>query len=542
MGSLFLLVILISLVPLLVVEVVMHYSGDERPPALLLLVGLAAVAAATIVSRRLAEPIYRLRDYAQAVARGEITGSVQASGPREVDDLVEAFNRMVRETQRREAEQKRLLEELASSTLRLQAEAAFRRETGEMHSFLSEATGVLSGSLDYSRTLKTIAELAVPRLADICLVDVIEGDSIRPGAACQVDGTMRSGIESLRTLYASEAGCSHPMWSVLRSGKPWIHEPEVEAAAAGRGDLDCADFANSLCALGVESGVVLPLLARGHPVGTVSLFSRSSGRRSSPESLLFLEQFVSRAAMAIDNARLYRDAREAIQARNEFLSVAAHELKTPMTSLRGFVQLARRRIARDGLKDLEQIDQALRVVDQQSRGLANLISQLLDVSRLEVGRLSLDRRVVDLGELVAGVVAVVLEGVVEHAIVQNLEPGVLGLVDAPRIEQVVNNLLDNAAKYSPPGSTIEVEVARVSADALEVVIADHGPGIPPEHRPHIFTKFYSGHPGNPSGGLGLGLYVSREIVHLHGGEIRADFPAQGGTRFVVSLPASLSTA
>lgn len=240
-----------------------------------------------------------------------------------------------------------------------------------------------------------------------------------------------------------------------------------------------------------------------------------------------------------DTAQLYEEAQEAIRARDEFLSVAAHELKTPVTSLRGYAQLLLRQLERPGQMDPGKAQRALQTIDEQSDKLTHLITQLLDVSRLQAGRLVLDRQVTDVTGLVQNVVAGIQTTTTRHTIEVQAPPWTWMLVDPFRIEQVVTNLVDNAVKYSPDGGTIEIEIALPDAHSVEIAVTDHGIGIPPEQREYIFDRFYQGQRLGYLGGMGLGLYVSRQIVELHGGQARAEFPPGGGTRICVILPTGL---
>lgn len=415
-----------------------------------------------------------------------------------------------------------------------------RKRAEDTQRFLAEATTALSASLDYERTLDRIARLAVPSLADVCIVDMIEDQSVRQRSTAQAGAAYDECLRLIQTRYSLDPDVPHPVWEVLSTGEPSLvgdlSNPRSNPAHAG------ADLVHSLYDLGVQSWMAVPLTIRGRPAGAISFMSVDSRRCYTEEDLALAEELAARAAVAVDNARLYRDARNAVTARDEFLSVAAHELRTPMTSLRGFVQLALRQLDRDGTMDPTQLRQALTVINQQSRKLSNLISQLLDVSRLEVKRLSLEPRVVDLGKVVESVVGAALATNTDHAIMLRIPMTVLALVDPLRMEQVVTNLLDNAIRYSPPGSRIDVEVAQLSREIVQVGVRDHGPGIPVDLRERIFTRFNQMQNPEHIGGMGLGLYISREIVQLHGGKIEVEFPGDEGTRFVVTLPSGLGEA
>jgi signal transduction histidine kinase len=222
------------------------------------------------------------------------------------------------------------------------------------------------------------------------------------------------------------------------------------------------------------------------------------------------------------------------------LSVAAHELKTPMTSLRGYAQLLTREFAKGTVASPERARRAALTIQLQSDKLARLVGQLLDISRIQSGRLAIERKEADLSELVRDVVAGARTQLKNHVLTAHLPDELILLIDPLRIEQVVTNLLDNAIKYSPEGGQIDVVLQSPGdADCVQLTVRDHGVGVPQEHRAHIFDRFYQAQAGGPltsMAGMGLGLYISRQIVELHGGTIEAEFPLEGGTKLVVILP------
>jgi signal transduction histidine kinase len=272
------------------------------------------------------------------------------------------------------------------------------------------------------------------------------------------------------------------------------------------------------------------------------------------ESLLLLQSFMAVAAvmsMVLAAAVLdRRRAEETIHAteerlrleeqrkvaeRDAFLSVAAHELRTPMTSLRVAVQLLMRRLERGDFSDAEALGRSLRRVNDQSAKLTRLMNQLLDTVRLRAGHLECDLKLEDVTRLVEDAVEQSRATTDRHDIALSAPPSVMAQVDAVRLEQVITNLLDNAIKFSPEGGRIDVEL---SADngTVRLAVRDRGVGVELGHRPHIFERFYRADREDQRSGMGLGLHVSRNIVELHGGQIEAQFPSDGGTRLVVTLP------
>jgi len=244
-------------------------------------------------------------------------------------------------------------------------------------------------------------------------------------------------------------------------------------------------------------------------------------------------------AKANEELRLHQEReiaalQELDRQKDEFLSVAAHELKTPITSLLGFAQILLQQQEKRRPVDPERSSRALSTIVRQAHKLTALVSQLLDISRLEGGGLTLERQCVDLVGIVGEVAAAARLGAAQREIDVQAPPRAEAFVDPLRIEQVVTNLVGNAIRYSPAGP-IEISLAATEG-AHEIAVRDHGIGIPPQHLPHIFERFYQAHSGRHTAGLGLGLYISSQIVALHGGRIQVESPPDGGSRFSVVLP------
>jgi signal transduction histidine kinase len=287
--------------------------------------------------------------------------------------------------------------------------------------------------------------------------------------------------------------------------------------------------------------VALPLIVGDRVIGGMELRFPSQ-RPLDVEDHAFLRTLADLCAQALDRAGLYEAERQAhaqaaaaVQARDEFLAIAAHELKTPVTSLRGFAQLLLRLTHREHHIGAPPVRLALQHIDEQSHKLHALVVQLLDLSRIEAGRLSLEKADVDLVELVEGVVTAAQAQASTHALVVDAPRPARACVDPLRIEQVLVNLVHNAIKFSPNGGLIDLSVLQ-SEGTVQVVVRDRGLGIPPEHRAHLFDRFYQAHAQSHRSGMGLGLHISRHIVELHGGSITPGFPADGGVCFVVALP------
>ncbi len=268
------------------------------------------------------------------------------------------------------------------------------------------------------------------------------------------------------------------------------------------------------------------------------------GAPYTPDDLALAEEVGRRATVAIENARLFAAAErsravaeEAVQLRDAFFSIAAHELRTPLTILLGRAQLLQKWLAHaEGVDQRSQ--RSVRIVVDQAQRLNRMITALLDVSRIQSGRFSIEPVPMDLGALVRRVVEETRTTLSGHAIALR-EAGAPLLVrgDEVRLEQMLQNLLSNAVKYSPAGGEVRVEVARAGGEAT-VTVRDHGIGIPAAAQGQLFRRFYRADNAERQGisGLGIGLFVVNEIVELHGGSIGVESAEGVGSTFTVRLP------
>ncbi|GAB4447253.1 MAG: hypothetical protein OHK0015_51190 [Chloroflexi bacterium OHK40] len=286
----------------------------------------------------------------------------------------------------------------------------------------------------------------------------------------------------------------------------------------------------------VEAALALPLALPGEvPIGF--LIAGLSPRLRFDEAYReFLERLANQVAVAVAGARAHARAEQEVEIRDSFLSIAAHELKTPLTPMIGKLQLLRRRLGREqvdprALRDLE-------LVEAEASRLVTMIDLLLDVSYLRSGQLPIARLPVELGELVRRLVAELEPALQSHTLVCELPDGpVLVAGDPIRLEQVLRNLVGNAVKYSPQGGKITLTL-QTQAATVALSVADQGIGIAPEALPRIFERYYRGDPVGTGGvgGFGIGLYVVHELVRAHGGDITVESTVGVGSRFTVTLP------
>jgi PAS domain S-box-containing protein len=411
-----------------------------------------------------------------------------------------------------------------------------QKQAEEQQRLLADISVLLVSSPDYELMLTRLARLIVPRLADWCAIHLLEEQgAIRRLAFAHSDPAMQTLVGDRPERYPLDPSARHIVSHVLRSSEPEFY-PDVPDALLFEAARD-PEHLQTLRALGFTSYMCLPMVARGHTLGTITLVTAESGRRYDKADLAFGEDIASRAAIALDNARLYRDAQEAIRARDQFLSIASHELKTPLTSLIGYVDLMQRRAARSG--DLTERDQrAVRVIGEQAGRLNKLVGALLDLSRIETGQLSIERGLVDLNALTRRLVEETQPTTDRHTLVLSAPDQPLMLLgDELRLEQVVQNLIQNAIKYSPTGGPISVQIER-DGDNASLRVSDQGIGIPAAALPQLFRRFYRAPNADAQhiSGMGIGLYVVKEIVELHGGTVEVTSEEGQGSTFAISLP------
>jgi PAS domain S-box-containing protein len=442
-------------------------------------------------------------------------------------------------TERKQVERERdrlLLDERAA---RAEAEAASERAA-----FLAQASAVLSSSLDYAATLATVARLAVPRLADWSIVDLVEPDAtIRRVAVHQLDPAhvaLAREIEQARLDPRAAEGIPR----VLRTGRPVVYTDLHAEGLRLDGDRWCdvgvldPALEPLMRAAGATAYMAVPLVARDRTLGALTFLSTRPDASFSAAEVALGEELGRRAGLSIDNARLYADAREAVRVREEFLAVASHELRTPMTSVLLGVQGLEALVKRASLATAApaHVARLLDSTGRQAHRMADLIDSLLDVSRIQAGRFGLHLDVVDLASMARDVAARLEPDRVRAGTALELraDHAVVGRWDRSRLDQVVTNLLSNAMKFGA-GKPIELSVD-ADPERATLTVRDHGIGIPSDRQEKIFELFERAVSSRNYGGLGLGLYIVRRIVDAHGGTVQVTSAPGAGATFIVSLP------
>jgi signal transduction histidine kinase/Na+/proline symporter len=399
----------------------------------------------------------------------------------------------------------------------------------EAQRFLAELRGRLAASLDLETTGRNVVELPVPRLAEAALLWVARPDA--KGARAWIRDADPAGQDRTSAALAPVVPTlgTHPMIArAMESGRLVVSGSGLDPLAPWPGGLgDSPRFRET---------ATFPLVAGGCSLGTLTLFASERHGFRFPEDTRLCEEFAHGAAIAIENATLLRMAQDAVHARDEFLAVASHELKTPLTPLRLRLQTVLRLLSRAGPPpSREELAASIRGTDAHLQRVVDLVDQLLDTSRLasEGPRLALEPT--DLGALVGEVVErhrAELDQAGCDVSVSVTRP-VVGSFDRIRIGQVVTNILMNAMKYAP--GPIEV-VVEMDAPMARLAVRDRGPGIAPQDSERIFRPFERTVSRLQASGFGLGLHIVRRIVEAHGGGVRVESALGAGSRFVVELP------
>ncbi|HEX8114936.1 MAG TPA: GAF domain-containing sensor histidine kinase, partial [Kofleriaceae bacterium] len=413
-------------------------------------------------------------------------------------------------------------------TRRIEAEAAERR--GRL---LGEATALLSQTLDSRSVLDALARLFTRWFADMAVIDLQDNGALVRIACAHRDPDKEPLLREAAMRYPAQP--RSPVWQVLQTGKaievPILTDEQIGAYCV---DDHQAEFARQL---GARCGVFVPLRARDAVIGVLSLVSMTPSRFARAD-VEFAVDLGRRMALAIDNAWLLDKTRRALHLRDEFLRIASHELRTPLASLRLSAQGLLRAAERSQTVSPEILDRTLRRVLGNTIRLEQLTSELLNVTRIEQGRLDLNPIEIALDAIVRGAVEHIEADLTTAGSSVSIECAVpvVGRWDPSRIDQVVTNLLTNAAKFGA-GKPIEIRIERIG-DTARLTVTDHGIGIDPARRPYVFDRFERAVPSSRYGGLGLGLYIARSIVAAHGGTITVDSELGAGSMFTVTLPCS----
>jgi PAS domain S-box-containing protein len=431
-------------------------------------------------------------------------------------------------TERKRSEEQRE-KFIRAEAARLEAEAAERRSA-----FLAEASTMLASTLDYERTLINISRLAIPTFAEWCFVYLaLEGEEISSALIAHADPEKELLAQQIEIRPEDLSSNTLPVVRVFQTGTPELF-CDVSETELRQTLHDDRKF-EALSQLGLRSAVVVPILGRHAVLGVIGFVSGQADRYSSTE-LIFAQELARRISMALENARLYREAQAASRAKDEFLATLSHELRTPLNAILGWTQILRS-------KRLDEVttNRAFEAIERNAKAQAELIEDMLDVSRIITGRLRLDLQPVELSSAVEAALdsvrpAAEAKGVTLDCKLDD-EAGIIS-GDPRRLQQVVWNLLSNAVKFTPGGGVVRVKLDRIDTQ-VQLTVSDTGKGISPQFLPFVFDRFRQAETmiSRTSTGLGLGLSIARHLVELHGGLIEARSEGEGrGATFTVTFP------
>ena len=440
------------------------------------------------------------------------------------------------------AEKERVDEEHIALIPKADAARRLAESSEQRARFLAEMSGILGSSLDYDTTLSRVARLSVPILADLCAVDLLQDNgTTRRVAQTHVNPAKETLVRDVRNHHGFNPEAPSGVPAVLRSRRPILvpQATQTDLENASRNAEQLAMFRT----LDLRSWMIVPLIARDHILGAMTFVVTESDRRYGPDDLALAEAVAQRAAIAIDNARLYQDAlgaraeaEAANRLKDEFLAMLGHELRNPLGAISNAVHIL------DRVEDArgQSATQAREIIARQVGHLAGLVDDLLDVGRVMTGKIKLDRSPLDLHEA-AGRALRTLRAAGKaggHTVTLRGEPLWID-GDVARIEQIVLNLVENGLRYTPAGGAIRVEVLRQGTRAV-LRVQDTGMGIDPALLPRIFDLFVQGDRAldRGRGGLGIGLTLVRRLVELQAGTVEAASDGPGtGSVFTVTLPA-----
>lgn len=407
-------------------------------------------------------------------------------------------------------------------------------ELGE--AFLAEAGTLFSSALQKDELLKLTTELAAKEFCDWLVIDLLVGESsLKRMAAKHRNPEMQLVIDELLKLELKH-DARDDYFTVIHQKEGILVEDAMNSVFNGINQPKRFQLYQQL---GIGSYVIVPMLARGVAVGTIFMVQGPENEPFNQKSLAIAKRFAELAGLAVENLRLRIEREEAIQSRDEFFSIASHELKTPLTGLSLQLQFLTRDAKTKTVSSIptDNVLQFAERADKAIIALKNLINELMDVTKIRAQQLTLSMTLVNLSELLHEVIKSYQEQFqeVECTVQHNIEADVMVSLDRMRIEQILSNLMTNIIKYAPHAPVSIRLISEINKVRIEV--QDKGPGISVENQGRIFNRFERANLGKEHiSGLGLGLYIARKLVEAHNGKMSVVSQPGEGSCFIMEFP------
>lgn len=512
--------------------------------ALAIIAALLAVfgaAMAWLLSRRITRPLVDLTIAAEAIAHGDYRQHVNARGTDEIGRLGAAFNRMAERVE-------------MSSTASAEAVARLTRSAATQE-FLAEASQILARSLSDQTLLADLARACVPSIADYCTIHVVDDDGgIRRIETAHYDLSKQDAVRALVRRYEYRVDGPGEVSQVIRTQQPLLLpclEPSLVRASAR--DETTARLIDQV---GPRSFMCVPLVARGQALGAMSFTMTDSGRTLGPDDLDLAMELARRTAVAIDNSLIFRssialriEAEAASSAKSDFLAKMSHEIRTPINAMIGYAELIQMGVS--GATTEAQTKQLGRI-RSSGEHLISLVDEILDLAKIEAGRMAVEPRVAVVGEAAESALALIRPQASRKGVDVGSAPD--GDLTAPyvgdpqRVQQILANLLSNAIKFTPAGGRVSIDCGiaeRTDETALDgvtewarITVHDTGIGIAEDDVERIFQPFVQVESGytRAHGGTGLGLTISRSLAQMMGGDLTVESLVGRGSEFTLWLP------
>jgi len=467
--------------------------------------------------------ISAVNDTVNHISRGYSLGAVDYILTPVVPDILRAKIAVFVDLFKKTEQVKRQAEERAN-LIREQAARAEAEAQQKRFAFLADAGKVLAGSLDYQETFQNLACLVVPRLADLCIIDIAdEYGELRHVALAQLEQKEEYGLQDFRERYASSLAAKHCATKVFHTGKSEMCCDMDDKTLCDLFDRE--EDRQLVRSLAATSFIAVPLRAHDRVLGAITMVNTSE-RMCGPNELSLAEELAQRAALAVDNAGLYNAAQQARMeaeraslAKDRFLAMLSHELRTPLTPV-----LASIFALEDDEKVPEDMRESLQLIRRNVELEARLIDDLLDLTRISKGKVQLSFEVVDAHTLLRNALEICHSEIDQKKLALQTDFAAEKVhlhADPARLQQIFWNLIKNAVKFTPDGGKLSVRTSNDGNGELRVEVEDSGCGIDDELLPRIFNAFEQGDHAQ-LGGLGLGLAISKALVETHNGRISAE--------------------